>query len=153
MRNAGSRSHSLPRAEQITPAIWHGPSIVRFLRTHSNARLKYTVVLIQSIIISTPPRPCVGLSSWSTPAVTNQSKNALVANKFYHLEDFTRARQRDRIVEIARGLDFNMKSRVNSCRTLTRLLFVAMIAEGLLTQETFDVIDKDVPLRKLLPEL
>jgi hypothetical protein len=93
-----------------------------------------------------------GNYSFQHPMVQNQPKNSIDVNKSYDLGSFTRA-QRNRIVEIARGVDFNMKSRVNSCRTWTRMLFVAMIDEGLLAQETFDMIDEDVPLRKPLPEV
>ncbi|KAH9855222.1 hypothetical protein C2E23DRAFT_611986 [Lenzites betulinus] len=88
-----------------------------------------------------------GNYSFHNPVVKYQSQQSYETNTFYTLGDYTRA-QRDRIVEIARGLDFNMKTRVNSCRTWTRQLFVAMMAEGLLSQEIFDKIDKDVPLRK-----
>lgn len=87
-----------------------------------------------------------------TPAVQNQSLNSVSRITSYTLGSFTRA-QRDHIIEIARGLNFNMKSRVNNCLTWTRMLCVSMMAEGLLSQDTFDNIDKDVPLRKPEPEV
>ncbi|KAF7793932.1 hypothetical protein EIP86_005054 [Pleurotus ostreatoroseus] len=93
-----------------------------------------------------------GNYAFHTPTVKQQSASFHERNTFYPLGNFTRA-QRDRIIEIARGLNFNMKTRVNSCRTWTYMLCVAMIAEGLLSQETFDYIDKDVPLRKPEPEI
>lgn len=93
-----------------------------------------------------------GNYSLYTPAVKNQSLDSASMNTSHTLGDFTRA-QRNRIIEIARGLNFNMKSRVNNCCTWNCMLLVAMVAEGLLSQETFDMIDKDVPLRKPEPEV
>jgi hypothetical protein len=93
-----------------------------------------------------------GSYAFNHPSVKLQSKNSFIMNKFYTLGNFTRA-QRNRIVDIARSLDFDMKTRVNSCRTWTRMLLVRMIAEGLLAQEVFEVIDREVPLREPLPEI
>ena len=88
-----------------------------------------------------------GNYAFKTPTIERQSARDWERNKSYPLGILKRP-QRDRIIEIARGLNFNMKTRDDSCRTWTRLLFVAMLAEGLLDQETFDLIDKDVPLKK-----
>lgn len=68
------------------------------------------------------------------------------------LGDYTRE-QRNKIIILAKAIQFNKKSHVNNCQTWMRDLLAAMVNDGLLSSETFDKIDVDVPLKKRIPEL
>ncbi|TFK99012.1 hypothetical protein BDV98DRAFT_606489 [Pterulicium gracile] len=61
-------------------------------------------------------------------------------------------KQRDRILELAARVEFNKRSRVNSCRAWTRDLLVAMVEAGLVDPKVFEVVDGGVPLKKRAPE-
>ena len=81
-----------------------------------------------------------------------QSESDRARNTIYELGRFTRA-QRDHVKRLAANISYKKTSRVNSCRTWTRDLLEVMVSENLITQEQFDLMDVDVPLRKRLPEL
>ncbi|VDB82675.1 unnamed protein product [Peniophora sp. CBMAI 1063] len=81
----------------------------------------------------------------------SQSEAERARNTYYELGQYTRA-QRDKIKRLAGDVVYLKSSRINSCRTWTRDLFELMVAANLITQEQFDLMDADVPLRKRLPE-
>ncbi|TFK99018.1 hypothetical protein BDV98DRAFT_572097, partial [Pterulicium gracile] len=72
-------------------------------------------------------------------------------NELWDLGVFSR-QQRDRILELAARVEFNKRSRVNSCRAWTRDLLVAMVEEGLVDPKIFVIVDGGVPLKKRAPE-
>lgn len=69
----------------------------------------------------------------------------------FTLGQYTHA-ERDRILVLANTAAFEPKSVVNSCRTWTRDILNAIVAESLLSQEKFDEMDTGVPLLKRKPE-
>jgi hypothetical protein len=70
---------------------------------------------------------------------------------FYNLGSYSRA-QRDQIVKLAKHVRFDPKSHVNNCQTWMRDLFLAMVNNDLLPLETFNKVDKKVPLLERVPE-
>jgi hypothetical protein len=66
-------------------------------------------------------------------------------NETWLLGEYTRA-QRDEILRLAKETKFVKTSIVNGCRVWTRDLLQEMAKANLLSQETFDKIDKEVPL-------
>ncbi|KZT01454.1 uncharacterized protein LAESUDRAFT_707385 [Laetiporus sulphureus 93-53] len=93
-----------------------------------------------------------GNYNFFTPVVKKQSENSRNSNTFYSLGQYTRV-QRDQIITLAKAVQYDKRSRVNSCRTWTRDLLEAMVKAGLLSQTKFEEIDTGVPLRKRVPEL
>lgn len=74
-----------------------------------------------------------------------RSVNSAHLNYRVSLGFFTRA-QRDRIIELAGQVRFHPYSRVNGCRAWLRDLLVLMVQERMVFTDTFDDLDKDVPL-------
>ncbi|KZV77288.1 hypothetical protein PENSPDRAFT_621678 [Peniophora sp. CONT] len=76
-----------------------------------------------------------------------------VKNEVRALGMFTRA-QRDRILMHARTVDFEPRSRVNSCRTWLRDLLKLLVGDAYLpfTRAQFDVLDAAVPLLRRVRE-
>lgn len=61
------------------------------------------------------------------------------------LGPFTRV-QRDRIIELAEQVrSFPRNSRVNGCRVWLRDLLVLLVNDGMVSDETFNKLDSDVP--------
>ena len=83
--------------------------------------------------------------------VKAQSHASLERNTLYNLGSYSRA-QRDQIAALAKAVEFSRKSRVNSCRTWMRDLLLEMVNNNLLALEKFDQVDKEVPLKKRVPE-
>jgi len=83
--------------------------------------------------------------------VKMQSEESLKKNEFHKLGSYNRA-QRDQIVALAKAVEFNPKSRVNNCQTWMRDLLLAMVNDKLLPSETFEEVDKEVPLKKRVSE-
>ena len=83
--------------------------------------------------------------------VKAQSRASLERNALYNFGSYSRA-QRDRIVAIATAVGFNRKSRVNNCQTWMRDLLLEMVKVDLLPLEQFNDVDKEVPLKKRVPE-
>jgi hypothetical protein len=73
-------------------------------------------------------------------------------NTFYNLGSYGRA-QRVQIVKLAKAVKFSPKSRVNNCQTWMRDLLLAMVNNDLLPSETFNQVDKGVPLKERVPEV
>ncbi|KIJ96471.1 hypothetical protein K443DRAFT_10620 [Laccaria amethystina LaAM-08-1] len=61
--------------------------------------------------------------------------------------------QRDRVLELARGVHYEQRSRVNGCRVWIRDLLQEMLKEEIVSQEIFDHVDCDVPLARRRPEI
>jgi hypothetical protein len=83
--------------------------------------------------------------------VKKHSDDSLEKNTSYNLGCYGRA-QRDQVLKLAKAVGFNPKSRVNSCRTWTRDLLLEMVNNDLLPLETFNLVDKGVPLKERVPE-
>jgi hypothetical protein len=83
--------------------------------------------------------------------VKKHSDDSLKKNTSYNLGSYCRA-QRDRIVKLAKAVGFNPKSHVNNCQTWMRDLLLAMVDNDLLPSETFNQLDKGVPLKEHVPE-
>lgn len=86
-------------------------------------------------------------------AVRQQRPGSAAANTRYLLGTFTRA-QRDHVLDIAHGIEFNENSRVNTCRAWTRDLLEVMADDPTLplSRQQFEEIDCDVPLLRRVPE-
>ncbi|TFK66301.1 hypothetical protein BDN72DRAFT_844516 [Pluteus cervinus] len=67
------------------------------------------------------------------------------SNQQWFLAEFTRG-QRDRILELAAGLEFKKDSGVNGCRVWTRDHLEAMVEDGLLGVDVFEGVDREAPL-------
>jgi hypothetical protein len=63
------------------------------------------------------------------------------------LGNFTRE-QRDKILDLAKSVQFYKKSTVNGCRVWTRDLLESMVNHGLTTKAKFESIDAEIPLVK-----
>ncbi|KAJ6531138.1 hypothetical protein B0H19DRAFT_470901 [Mycena capillaripes] len=85
------------------------------------------------------------------PSVHLHSLASQEGDIFFALGSFTRA-QRDQIADLARGLAYNMHSRVNTCNPWLWLVVKAMLDQGLIDQETFDGAVREIKLRKPEPE-
>ncbi|PBK61149.1 hypothetical protein ARMSODRAFT_965160 [Armillaria solidipes] len=70
----------------------------------------------------------------------------------FFLGEFNRE-ERDIILELARKVKFDERSTRNGCRIWLRDLLEAMIHEGFISDEAFEVIDQEVPLVKRRPEV
>jgi len=92
-----------------------------------------------------------GNYNFYTPQVEGNLAESVTSNTFYELGQYTRA-QRDKIITLAKAVNFDKRSRVNGCRVWTRDLLVAMIGAKLLSEDKFNEIDVDVPLKKRVPE-
>ncbi|VDC04940.1 unnamed protein product [Peniophora sp. CBMAI 1063] len=86
-------------------------------------------------------------------SVRQQVSGAAKDNTRYGLGTFTCA-QRDRVLALAKEIEFDDKSRVNTCRVWTRDLLEAMAADPTLplSQERFEEVDREVPLLLRKPE-
>ncbi|KAF9237458.1 hypothetical protein BU15DRAFT_48718 [Melanogaster broomeanus] len=93
-----------------------------------------------------------GNYNFYTPQVKLHPKESQTLNTCFVLGQYTRA-QRDQIIALAKAIQFDKKSRINSCRTWTRDLLEAMVNAGLFSKAKFDEIDASVPLKKRVPEL
>ncbi|SJL13276.1 uncharacterized protein ARMOST_16716 [Armillaria ostoyae] len=71
---------------------------------------------------------------------------------FFFLGEFNRE-ERNVILESARKVKFDERSTRNGCRVWLRELLVVMVQEGFISDETFEVIDREVPLAKHRPEV
>ena len=87
-------------------------------------------------------------------AVKQQAVGVKKENERYSLGMFSR-KQRERVVELARGVVFDERSRVNTCRVWTRDLLEAMAEDGMIPfgREKFEEIDGDVPLLRRKAEV
>lgn len=74
-----------------------------------------------------------------------RSANSTDLNYRVSLGFFTRA-QRDRIIKLAEQVRFRHNLRVNGCRVWLQDLLVLMGNDGMVSNETFDQLDRDVPL-------
>ena len=83
--------------------------------------------------------------------VKAESQASLERNTAYSFGSYSRA-QRDQIVALAKAVEFNRKSRVNNCQTWMHDLLLAMVNDNLLSLEKFNQVDKEVPLKKRVPE-
>jgi hypothetical protein len=92
-----------------------------------------------------------GNYNFYTPQVKADSEESVKHNVFYKLGQYTRV-QRDQIITLARAVNFDKRSCVNGCRAWTRDLLVAMVGAELLSEDKFNEIDVDVPLKKRVPE-
>ncbi|EIM79902.1 uncharacterized protein STEHIDRAFT_172902 [Stereum hirsutum FP-91666 SS1] len=104
--------------------------------------------VIQIIQLSGMP----GNYAYYAPFAKAGLDGALTTHTFISLGQFTRA-QRDRILELANAVVFERTSVVNSCRTWTRDLLMAMVDEGLLERSLFEEIDETIPLLKRQAEV
>ncbi|PBK85416.1 hypothetical protein ARMGADRAFT_1129555 [Armillaria gallica] len=68
------------------------------------------------------------------------------------LGEFSRE-ERDIIIELARKVEFDERSTKNGYRVWLRELLETMVQEGFLSDETFEVIDREVPLVKRRPQV
>ena len=93
----------------------------------------------------------IGNYNFYTPCVQAQSKEFHRCNASYPLGMLTRA-QRDQIIELAKGTGYERTSTLNSCRTWTRDLLEKMVEVGMISESQFERIDKDVPLKRRVPE-
>ncbi|KAF9078529.1 hypothetical protein BDP27DRAFT_1309719 [Rhodocollybia butyracea] len=85
------------------------------------------------------------------PLAKKQVAGSRIENTIFPLGNFTCA-ERERILALADSTTFEKTSVVNSCRTWTRDLLMAMVNENLLSMTTFNEIDEQVPLLKRQPE-
>jgi len=69
----------------------------------------------------------------------------------YYLGSFTRE-ERQLVLRLAQEVKFDGRSVVNGCRVWMRDLLQAMVKENLISEETFEVIEKQVPLPNRLHE-
>ncbi|KAJ3988811.1 hypothetical protein F5890DRAFT_256501 [Lentinula detonsa] len=69
----------------------------------------------------------------------------------YYLGSFTRV-ERQLLLQLADQVVFDKASVVNGCRVWMRELLVAMVKENMISEETFEVIEEEVPLPKRIPE-
>ncbi|GAW05568.1 hypothetical protein LENED_007431 [Lentinula edodes] len=69
----------------------------------------------------------------------------------YYLGSFTRA-ERQLLLRLANEIEFDKTSVINGCRVWMRELLLKMVREKLISEETFEVIEEDVPLPKRMPE-
>ena len=83
--------------------------------------------------------------------VKAQSNDSLKRNTFYDLGSYSRA-QRDQILTLAKAVRFQPISRVNNCQTWMRDLLEAMVNNNLLPLEKFNQYDKEIPLKRRVPE-
>ncbi|KAH9986386.1 hypothetical protein BJV77DRAFT_951119 [Russula vinacea] len=83
--------------------------------------------------------------------VKAESQASLERNASYNLGSYSRA-QRDQIMALAKAVEFYPRSRVNNCQTWMRDLLRAMVGDNLLPSEKFDQVDKEVPLKRRVPE-
>ena len=83
--------------------------------------------------------------------VKAESQASLERNASYNLGIYNRS-QRDQIMALAKGVEFYPRSRVNNCQTWMRDLLQAMVDDNLLPLERFDQVDKEVPLKRRVPE-
>ncbi|KAF8156040.1 hypothetical protein B0H34DRAFT_518337 [Crassisporium funariophilum] len=109
--------------------------------------------------ISTPVRQIIQLGQdangyhYDPHPVAELYTDAMARNNaVYTLGTLTR-KQRDRVLELATGTRFAQRSRVNGCRVWTHDLLQEMVREGIISEETFAHIDRDVPLAKHQPEM
>ncbi|KAJ3727072.1 hypothetical protein C8R42DRAFT_717893 [Lentinula raphanica] len=70
----------------------------------------------------------------------------------YYLGSFTRG-ERQLLLRLADEIEFDKTSVVNGCRVWMRELLLALVREGLISEETFEVIEEEVPLPKRMPEM
>ncbi|KAF9070822.1 hypothetical protein BDP27DRAFT_1323058 [Rhodocollybia butyracea] len=73
------------------------------------------------------------------------------SHKQYFLGSFTRA-ERQLLLQLADNVEYDKRSVVNGCRAWMRNLLLAMVKENLISEETFETIEEEVPLPKRLPE-
>jgi len=92
-----------------------------------------------------------GNYNFYTPQVEGHLEESMKSKTFYKLGQYTRV-QRDQIIALAKAVNFDNRSCVNGCRVWTRDLLVAMIGAKLLSEDKFNEIDADVPLKKRVPE-
>lgn len=83
--------------------------------------------------------------------VKAESQASLERNTAYSFGSYSRA-QREQIVALAKAVEFDRKSRVNNCQTWMHDLLLAMVSDNLLPLEKFNKVDKEVPLKKRVPE-
>ncbi|KAJ3994141.1 hypothetical protein F5050DRAFT_1713940 [Lentinula boryana] len=69
----------------------------------------------------------------------------------YYLGSFTRV-ERQLLLQLANQVEFDKASVVNGCRVWMRELLLAMVKENMISEETFEVIEEEVPLPKRIPE-
>ncbi|KAA1475939.1 hypothetical protein DENSPDRAFT_874334 [Dentipellis sp. KUC8613] len=93
----------------------------------------------------------VGNYAYYAPFATKCTESVLQNNEAFSLGMYSRA-QRDRILALAEAIQFKRTSNVNNCQTWARDLLEAMVKEDLLSESTFDEIDKKAPLWKRQPE-
>ncbi|KAJ3843547.1 hypothetical protein F5878DRAFT_262395 [Lentinula raphanica] len=67
-------------------------------------------------------------------------------------DSFTRG-ERQLLLRLADEIEFDKTSVVNGCRVWMRELLLALVREGLISEETFEVIEEEVPLPKRMPEM
>ncbi|PPQ73456.1 hypothetical protein CVT26_010205 [Gymnopilus dilepis] len=72
-------------------------------------------------------------------------------NDQYYLGKLTR-QQRDRVLFLAQRVPFNPHSRTNGCRVWLRDLLQLMVIEGIIAQQVFDHVCRDIPLPERKPE-
>ncbi|KAK0447330.1 hypothetical protein EV421DRAFT_1706635 [Armillaria borealis] len=70
----------------------------------------------------------------------------------FFLGEFRRE-ERDIILELVKKVEFDGRSTRNGCRVWLRDFLEAMVQEGFISDETFVVIDREVPLVRRRPEV
>jgi hypothetical protein len=88
-----------------------------------------------------------GNYSYYAPVVKLRSIGSTQRHLQISLGKFTRA-QRDKILDLAKSVQFHKKSTVNGCRVWTRDLLGLMVNHGLIMKAKFEHIDAEVPLVK-----
>ncbi|KZV77289.1 hypothetical protein PENSPDRAFT_597211 [Peniophora sp. CONT] len=87
-------------------------------------------------------------------AVKQHPPGSATSNTRYTLGTFTRT-QRDCVLALAKEINFDERSRVNTCRVWTRDLLEAMAEDHSLplTREKFEELDREIPLLRRKPEV
>lgn len=135
---------------QVAGVSYDGSGDRHVLVSWSNGKDSEGASITQRIQLTGNP----GWYEYYAPLATKGSAetNNIQRDEYFALGVYSRS-QRDRILQLADNVDFSKTSVVNSCRTWTRDLLAAMVKEGLLFQDTFDEVDKGVPLKKRIPEV
>ncbi|EKM77847.1 hypothetical protein AGABI1DRAFT_130120 [Agaricus bisporus var. burnettii JB137-S8] len=88
-----------------------------------------------------------GNYNYYAPVVKPRSPTSTARHLQIDLGNFTRE-ERDKILDLAKRVQFNKKSTVNGCRVWTRDLLESMVNQGLITKAKFESIDAEIPLMK-----
>ncbi|KAF5345292.1 hypothetical protein D9758_008472 [Tetrapyrgos nigripes] len=87
----------------------------------------------------------------SLPIAKIRNAATMDSHTQYYLGTFTRE-ERKLLLELAKDIEYESTSTINGCRVWMRDLLLAMVNKDLISEETFDQIEENVPLPERQPE-